>query len=95
MAKENKNQNKKPKVSPYWIYGIIIAVFLGLQIFGSSALGGENAADINPSAFFDYLKNGDVEKVVIVNERQARVYLTNERQIIDLNLVIYNYFKNK
>ena len=77
MAKENKNQNKKPKVSPYWIYGIIIAVFLGLQIFGS-ALGGENAADINPSAFFDYLKNGDVEKVVIVNERQARVYLTNE-----------------
>ena len=37
MAKDNKNLNKKPKVSPYWIYGIIIAVFLGLQLFGGSA----------------------------------------------------------
>ena len=36
MAKDNKNLNKKPKVSPYWIYGIIIAVFLGLQLFGEA-----------------------------------------------------------
>ena len=32
MAKENKNLNKKPKLNPYWIYGIIIAIFFGIQI---------------------------------------------------------------
>ncbi|MFD1063909.1 ATP-dependent zinc metalloprotease FtsH [Winogradskyella litorisediminis] len=79
MAKENKNNlpNKKPKVSPYWIYGIIIAVFLGLQIFGGSAF--ENSREIKTSEFITYLEQGDVKEVVIVsNTKTARVYLTKE-----------------
>jgi cell division protease FtsH len=77
MSKENKNLNKKPKLSPYWIYGLVIAAFFAVQIF-SGGFGGQDAKSTTPSQFFDYLKNGDVAKVVIVNNREAKVYLTEE-----------------
>ena len=84
MANDNKNLNKKPKLSPYWIYGIIIAAFLGVQLFGG-AFAGQGGAKINPSDFFDYLRNGDVEKVEIVNKREAKVFLTNEAEQKDIH----------
>ena len=38
MAKDKKNtKDKKPKFSPYWIYGIIIALFLGCLLYTSDA----------------------------------------------------------
>jgi cell division protease FtsH len=77
MAKDNKNTNKKPKLSPYWIYGIIIAAFLGIQLF-SGGFGSSTTKKINPSEFFEYLDEGDVAKLEIVNGREARVYLTKE-----------------
>jgi cell division protease FtsH len=79
MAKDNKNSNKKPKVNPYWIYGVIIAIFLSIQLF-SGGFGGSTGKQINPSQFIDYLDRGDVAKVEIVNKREARVYLTKEAQ---------------
>ena len=79
MAKDNKNLNKKPKVSPYWIYGIIIAVFLSIQLF-SGGFGDTSGSETTPTEFFNYLKNGDVDKVEIINDRIARVYLTKEAQ---------------
>ncbi|WP_323788215.1 ATP-dependent zinc metalloprotease FtsH [Psychroserpens sp.] len=77
MAKDNKNINKKPKLNPYWIYGIIIAAFLGIQLF-SGGFGSSTTKKINPSEFLEYLDKGDVDKLVIVNGREARVYLTKE-----------------
>ncbi|MFK7781272.1 ATP-dependent zinc metalloprotease FtsH [Psychroserpens sp.] len=77
MAKDNKNLSKKPKLSPYWIYGIIIAVFLGIQLF-SGGFGSSTTKKINPSEFFDYFENGDVAKLEVVNRKEARVYLTKE-----------------
>lgn len=77
MSKENKNLNKKPKLSPYWIYGLVIAAFFAVQIF-SGGFGGQDAKSTTPSQFFEYLKNGDIAKVVIVNNREAKVYLTEE-----------------
>ncbi|WP_426429542.1 ATP-dependent zinc metalloprotease FtsH [Winogradskyella sp. HB-48] len=79
MAKDNKNLNKKPKVNPYWIYGVIIAIFLSIQLF-SGGFGGSTGLQINPSQFIEYLDKGDVAKVEIVNKREARVYLTKEAQ---------------
>ncbi|WP_299227639.1 ATP-dependent zinc metalloprotease FtsH [uncultured Psychroserpens sp.] len=77
MAKDNKNINKKPKFNPYWIYGIIIAAFLAINLF-SGGFGGSSSKQINPSEFFDYMRDGDVAKVDIVNGREARVYLTKD-----------------
>ena len=76
MAKENK-ETKKPKFSPYWIYGIIIAIFLGMQLF-SGADSFQNSSSTTPSEFLSYLRDGDVQKVAIVNRREAKVYLTKE-----------------
>ncbi|MCT4630245.1 ATP-dependent zinc metalloprotease FtsH [Winogradskyella sp.] len=82
MAKDNKNLNKKPKVNPYWIYGIIIAIFISIQLF-SGGLGGSTGKPTTPSQFLEYLDNGDVARVEIVNKREARVYLTKEAQQLE------------
>ncbi|MDH7914491.1 ATP-dependent zinc metalloprotease FtsH [Winogradskyella sp. SYSU M77433] len=79
MAKDNKNLNKKPKLNPYWIYGVIIAIFLGIQFF-SGGFGESTGKQTTPNEFFTYLQSGDVKKVEIINNREARVYLTSEAQ---------------
>ena len=77
MAKENKNLNKKPKISPYWIYGIVIAVFIGINLFGGSAF--QSSKVIKTSDFISYLEQGDVKEVVIIsNTKTAKVYLTED-----------------
>ena len=78
MANEKKNiKDKKPKFSPYWIYGIIIAIFLGMQLF-SGTDGFQTSSKTTTAQFFNYLRDGDVAKLVIVNDRTAKVYLTKE-----------------
>ena len=77
MAKDNKNLNKKPKFNSWWIYGLVIAVVLSIQLF-SGGMGSSSSKKINPSEFFDYMKQGDVSKLLIINNREARVFLTPE-----------------
>ena len=78
MAKEQKPNLKKPKINSYWIYIAIFAMFIGLNFFG----GGNLSEPIRTSQieFENYLKNGDVEKVEIINKKMARIYLTAEAQ---------------
>ncbi|GHA49160.1 ATP-dependent zinc metalloprotease FtsH [Salinimicrobium marinum] len=79
MAKEQPKKNldpKKPKFSAYWIYGAIILIFLGINFFSGS--GFNEPEKTNPAEFLTFLENGDVEKVVIVNRNQARVFLSEE-----------------
>ncbi|TYB75754.1 ATP-dependent zinc metalloprotease FtsH [Bizionia myxarmorum] len=79
MTKDTKNtKNKKPKFNPYWIYGGIIVIFLGMQILGGSGFDETNPT--TPSQFMSYLKDGDVDKVEIVNRREAKVFLTKEAE---------------
>jgi cell division protease FtsH len=75
MSKENKNI--KPKLNPYWIYGVIITAFLAMQLF-YGGFGSQNSSTITPSRFLEYLGQGDVSKIEIVNKREAHVYLTKE-----------------
>ncbi|WP_347924633.1 ATP-dependent zinc metalloprotease FtsH [Pontimicrobium sp. SW4] len=77
MSKDNKLNTKKPKFSPYWIYGIIIVIFLGIQVL-SGGMGSTTGSPTTQDKFFEYFENGDVEKVVIINRIQAKVYLTPE-----------------
>lgn len=79
MANEKKNiKENRPKFNPYWIYGIALAIFIGFQIFNSS--GFEDSGVTNPTEFFKFVQNGDVEKVEIVNRKLAKVYLTKEAE---------------
>jgi len=95
MAKENKKTEKnkpdpdnnkefKPKFSAYWIYGIIILVFIGINFFGSG--GWSEPAKTTPAEFQQYLTDGDVLKVVIVNKNKAKVYLTEEAKAKEVHL---------
>ncbi len=75
MAKEYKKpEPRKPKFSAYWIYIAILLLFLGLQFFGGSSLS--SAAKTTQSEFLKYLAEGDIEKVEIINKKEAKVYLT-------------------
>ncbi len=80
-AKKNPDsggKNKKPdfnKVNSYWIYGIILVVFIGLQLYFGSSYRTET---INAAKFESMVKQGDVARVQIVNEKMAYVYLTQD-----------------
>lgn len=77
MAKENNTSPKKPKFNTWWIYGIIAAMLIGFQFFGSGNLASTKKA--NTSELQDYLKNGDIKKILIItNTRQAKVFLTED-----------------
>jgi cell division protease FtsH len=80
MANKKKApvQPKKPKFSPYWIYGGLILIFIAVQFFGS---GIGEPSKTTPSQFFQFVKNGDVKKVVIAgNTRVAQVFLTKDAE---------------
>ncbi|MEN3322763.1 ATP-dependent zinc metalloprotease FtsH [Mariniflexile soesokkakense] len=80
MANDKKNINdNKPKFSPYWIYGILIALFLGFQLFSNNSY--QDGSATTPSEFFKFLENGDVAQVdIIKNTRVAKVYLTSDAE---------------
>ena len=80
MANDKKNiKDKKPKFSPYWIYGIVIAIFLGINLFGNS--GYQSGNTTTKSDFFRFIEDGDIEKIEIVkNTKVAKVYLSTEAQ---------------
>lgn len=74
MAKEKKQNN--PKINPYWLYGIVIILLLSLSFFGDGNL--QTTGKTNTSSFERFLTNGDIERVVIQNEKTARVFIKPE-----------------
>ncbi|PTX42120.1 membrane protease FtsH catalytic subunit [Christiangramia gaetbulicola] len=80
---KKKLDPKKPKFSAYWIYAAIIIIFLGLNLFGDG--GFSEPAKTNPAEFKEYLRNGDVKKVEIINRNVARVFLTEEAKQKDIH----------
>ncbi|HLT41697.1 MAG TPA: ATP-dependent zinc metalloprotease FtsH, partial [Sphingobacteriaceae bacterium] len=82
MAKENNNNTspKRPKFSSYWIYGVILAIIIGMQLF-SGGSNWQTPPDTTPAKLQEFLKAGDVSKIVIItNTRQAKVFLTDQAQ---------------
>jgi ATP-dependent metalloprotease FtsH len=77
MAKENKKpEARKPKFNYYWVYAIIfVVVILFSQFFGG---GLSQPAKTTQSDFQTYLRDGDIEKVEIVNKKVAKIYLTED-----------------
>ena len=63
---------KKPKFNIFWIYGIIAMIILGWNMMGPSATPKET----NWDAVKKMITQGDVSKVVVVNQKQAEVFLT-------------------
>lgn len=72
----SKNNTKKP--SKYgWIFYAAILVFIAVNLFGGLAFN--STEKTTTSQLEDFMKQGDVAKVVIItNTRQAKVFLTQE-----------------
>ena len=81
FAKNNNQGNKPngPKKSGfnfYWVYAIIFALFIGMQIFSAMSFRAKNS---NFRDFEQKLELGDVERVNIVNEKTIQVFIKEER----------------
>ena len=77
----NLNPNKKgdgkaPKFNAYWIYGIIAVVFIIVQFYFSNSRG---PVETDWTRVQYMIESNDVEKIVVVNEKQARVYIKSDR----------------
>ena len=86
MAEENKNKkndSKKPKANYYWIYIAIAVIFLGINIFGSGSWS--QPKKTTQTEFETFLKDGDVEKVDVINKKIAKVFLTPEAKAKEIH----------
>ena len=72
----SKKTNKPVKLNPYWIYGIIIFILLSISFFGEGSI--QTYSKTNTSDFEKFLLNGDIEKVLIQNEKIAKIFLKRE-----------------
>src|SRR5580692_881884 len=74
---DDNGQRKGPKFSIYWIWGIIAAVLIGFNLFGSFS---PDAHQINDLDFRkDMLANGDVDKIDLISNKQlVRVYIKKD-----------------
>ena len=73
---EGDSPRKGPKFSIYWVYAIIFAVLIGFQMFGPFS---SSAGKTNIDNFKGMIASGDVEKYVIIDNRDiVRVYLKKD-----------------
>lgn len=82
MSTEQKNQNTnntkppKGKFNFYWIYFAIVAFIIGLNYF---PFGGVPSDKITEQKLYtEMLSKGHVDKIVIVNEKEAEIYIKKE-----------------
>ncbi len=83
---DNNNQNgngdegNKPQQSKfnyYWIYGIIALLLLGANFFKFTSQNMEELG--STSEFQEMLRDGDVDKIVIINETSAQVFIKEKK----------------
>ena len=72
--KEKSRKNNKSKINIYWFYASIVFFIISIGLLGGDN-GIQNIQQTDISSFENYLKNGDIEKVAIINQRYARITL--------------------
>ncbi|AIG29507.1 ATP-dependent zinc metalloprotease FtsH [Flavobacterium psychrophilum] len=74
MSKEIKKNSFK--FNPWWIYGVITAIFVTMWFSGQSRWVEPTKTSI--SKFYEFLDANQVDKVEIVNDKTVEVYLKKE-----------------
>jgi AFG3 family protein len=68
----------RPKLSIYWVYGIIFAVIIGYNLYRTST--GGSGVEINNTDFYTMLRQGDVEQIKTVgNKKLVRVTINSQK----------------
>ena len=72
----DKSPKKGPKFNIYWVYAFIGVALLAMNLFPFGA----QPRELSFQEFqLDYLKPGDVDKLVVVNKKSVEVYIKKER----------------
>lgn len=75
MAKEN-NPNSNFKVSPWLVYTAIILIFLGIS-FATGGSSFQEPGQLKSSEIDNMLAHGQIKNVVIFNNKDAEIYLSD------------------
>jgi len=67
--------DNKPKFNTYWIIGIVLLALIGMQFLSNT----NTMVETDSNKFFEMLKSGDIEKLVIVNKEKVEIYIKPER----------------
>ncbi|MGA0374501.1 MAG: ATP-dependent zinc metalloprotease FtsH [Flavobacteriaceae bacterium] len=71
-----EGNNNKLKFNPYWVYAVIITILLGMSMFGGDN-SWQSTIKTNISDFERFLNEGDVEEIIVVNQKLAKVTLNS------------------
>ncbi len=74
MSQEPKKNSFK--FNPWWIYGVITAIFVTMWFSGQSRWVEPSKTSV--SKFYEFLNANQVEKVEIINDKTVEVYLKKE-----------------
>jgi len=72
-----KGDGKNPKFNAYWIYGIVAVIFIVVQFYFSNSRGPVETNWSNVKSTM--LVSQDIEKIVVVNEKHAHIYIKKDR----------------
>ncbi|HXS56569.1 MAG TPA: ATP-dependent metallopeptidase FtsH/Yme1/Tma family protein, partial [Hanamia sp.] len=71
-------KKQRPKLSIYWVYGIIFAVIIGYNLYRTST--GGSGVEINNTDFYTMLRQGDVDQIKTVgNKKLVRVTINSQK----------------
>ncbi|MDR0714474.1 MAG: ATP-dependent zinc metalloprotease FtsH [Bacteroidales bacterium] len=68
--------SRRPKIGIYWLYIALFATFIGMQFIH---FGGQKTPISWITFKKEILQAGDVEKIVIVNQKEADIYVRQDR----------------
>ena len=72
--KKNKNERKN-NLSSYWFYAFIIVFLVGINIIMTFVTRPE---EITLEEFEEIARNGDIDRVLVINKRDVNIYLKKE-----------------
>ena len=75
IFKSEKSPSPKGNNNFYWIYGIMAVMLIAMSLPG---MFGGNSTEIGWKQFSEIYKSGDIEKIVVVNNDVAEIYLAPE-----------------
>jgi cell division protease FtsH len=73
---ENENKPGKFNFNSYWIYGIIILALIGFNLMYIPEM---SIKKINVSDYAEMVDNGDVKRLEVLNQKDARVYIKESK----------------
>lgn len=71
-------ENRGPRFNFYWIYAIIGIFFLAMLLFPM-----QSAEELSKGELLEMVREGQVEKIVVVNRKRADIYLTDSAKLTD------------